>query len=469
MSAVAEQAASISLMPHQGEFDLACRRGMARHLLQWDCGVGKTIAVLSAVNSTYNGRVVVVCPRSVMRAAWEADAKHFPLLNVKVLWSEKPKTLKANIEDPTWAVGVINFDAFRTYYPQLFAVGIDTLVVDESSKIKNPASQITKVVWGFADRVRRVFLLSGTPAPNCKTEYYGQLRALGRDAVDGLGPIAWTNKYFVARRQPTWIKVRGQAKKVDKVVGYYQTEHQRKVFEELLSRYVWVLRKEDVAGFPEKADIVVPVELSKREQAAYAAVRDELRIVSGDGDASRIVAEAALQKMRQVTGGGVLVDGKPETIGSSKIDAALDIIDSLGSEPVVVWAEYSHEIDRLMDAIADTGRSVARLDGSTSGEAGSIVERFQRGEIDVLVCQPQAAGHGVTLTRACYAVYFSLSFSYELYHQSRDRIHRTGQKRKCVYYHLIAPDTVDESCLRVVQRKKSAAEAVRDMLAEARK
>ncbi len=85
---------------------------------------------------------------------------------------------------------------------------------------------------------------------------------------------------------------------------------------------------------------------------------------------------------------------------------------------------------------------------------------FQNGDIQRLICQPMAAGHGITLTKAHYAVYYSLGFSYELFKQSKDRIHRLGQDQPCTYFMLLAEDTVDEAAYGVVRGKGKVSDAL---------
>ena len=89
---------------------------------------------------------------------------------------------------------------------------------------------------------------------------------------------------------------------------------------------------------------------------------------------------------------------------------------------------------------------------------------FQDKQLDCLVCHPAAAGHGITLTAASYAIYYSMDFSYERYQQSRDRIHRKGQTRPCTYYHIVADGTVDESILWAVRNKAKMSDAVLRMI-----
>ena len=146
-------------------------------------------------------------------------------------------------------------------------------------------------------------------------------------------------------------------------------------------------------------------------------------------------------------------------IGRAKLAALEEVLEDIGpTEPVVIWAEYRHEIDRIAKA---TGGVV--IDGRTK-DAAPIVAAFQRGEIPRLICHPQACGHGITLTRACYAVFYSLSFSAELFEQAKGRLDRAGQTRPVTNILLLACDTVDRAIYGALRSKQSVSDAVYAMI-----
>lgn len=111
------------------------------------------------------------------------------------------------------------------------------------------------------------------------------------------------------------------------------------------------------------------------------------------------------------------------------------------------------------------GKRYGVIDGRTK-DADVLISLFQDKELDCIICHPAAAGHGITLTSASYAIYYSMDFSYERYQQSRDRIHRKGQTRPCTYYHLIAESTADESILWAVRNKAKMSDAILKMLGD---
>ena len=442
---------SLTLFAHQ-ERAVRIAHKIPRFLYALDCGTGKTISML-AVCQAIPMRTLVVCPKSIMRPAWVRDAEHFPTLKTVVLADSSKARRKANI-DAAWDIGIINFDQFKSERQHLERAGVRRLIVDESSKMKNHEAQITKELIAFADKCDSVYLLSGTPAPNNVTEYWAQIRAIRRDLS---GDLFWKWAYYYATPKKRKVYAKGGSR--DVIESWSQTDAQRAAFEAMMSKCSWALRKEDALDLPKQTDVVVRFPLVE-EADHYARAVDALRIELDGEDPHKINAEAALMKLRQISGGFVIVDGRPRSIGTSKLDVLRETLDQIGPRPCLIWAEFRHEIDAIRDVCVERGESVEYIDGRTSGDAGAIAARFQEGKTLRLVCHPAAAGHGITLTRASYSIYYSLGFSYELYKQSRDRIHRAGQTMPCTYYILVGEDTVDESALGVVRGKGTAADAI---------
>ena len=446
----------MKLFAHQ-ERAVRIAHKIPKFIFAWDCGCGKTIGMLAACEAVPM-RTIVVCPKSIMSPAWMRDAANFPAIRTKILAAASKPQRKANILADDWDIGIVNFDQFKSERETLARAGVRRLIVDESSKMKNHEAAITKSLIAFADQCESVYLLSGTPAPNNVTEYWAQIRAIRKDLSGDLF-WKWAHRYATAKKRRVWQG--GSSREV--VEGWSQTEPQRKEFEELLGRCSWSLRKEDAMDLPKQTDVVVRFPLGD-EGEHYERALTSLRIELGS-DPIKINAEAALMKLRQICGGFVIANGNPTKIGNSKLSVLDETLDQIGPRPCLIWAEFRHEIDAIRGLCESRGETVEYIDGRTSGDAGDIAERFQSGEVQRLVCHPAAAGHGITLTAASYAVYYSLGFSYELYKQSRDRIHRAGQTMPCTYYILTAEETVDEGCLGCVRNKGTAADALAAALA----
>lgn len=446
---------TIKLYDHQ-------RRGVEtltvrpRFALSWGCGCGKTIAILAAIDAI-GGKTIVLAPKSVLSAAWLADARHFPKLCVKVMSGDDAKSDRAKIIHSPWDVLVASYDSFRIHFKD-FPLSVRRLVVDESSKIRNPSAKITKCCTEFGDRCESIWLMSGTPAPNGPHEYVPQLRAMGKEVV---GPSYYgaMNRFFY----PVKRKLRTGATFVE---TWKQSLSQETAFNELLKKWTWSLKLEDCLDLPEFTDVVREVTLSAAERDAYERAKENLILLSAEGEPSKIKREAALIKLRQIVGGSCRVAGEDTQIGSSKLDALADVLDEIGKEPVVIFAEFRKEIERIVGLCKDRGETVETIYGETSWNSKAAVELFQSGGVDRIVCHPQSAAHGITLHRAAYMVHYSNSFSLENYEQSRARIRRSGQVRPQLYIELVAKDTVDENIRKVLGRKQTASDAMKELLGQ---
>ena len=429
-------------------------------------GMGKTHTTLSAIDAHNKHlgqvtRTVVICPKSIMSSAWMKDAEHYrQTLDVRILAHHDWRKRNDAIQNGAWHVGIINFEQFKIAAPLLIEAGVRRFVVDESSRLKNHNSEISEKAAWFADRMDSVWLLSGTPAPNTPIEYYGQIRTMRPDIC---GKLYWKWVHSVATpiTEKVWKKPKnGRPRQIDVIADWSQSDRQRAELERQLNLCSIAMRKIDALDLPKQTEIVRAVELGDVEASAYHEAMQNLRIMMRGGDVEKIDPQAALIKLRQITGGQVIVGGVPRMLGRSKLNALGELFDEIGPQPCLVWAEFTHEIDAIKALCVERGESVQVIDGRTSSMAGGIATMFQNGEIQRLICQPMAAGHGITLTKAHYAIYYSLGFSYELFKQSKDRIHRLGQDQPCTYFMLLAEDTVDEAAYGVVRGKGKVSDAL---------
>lgn len=451
---------AFKLMAHQAQA-VAIARQHRRYGFFWSCGTGKTIAVYGILDderervSKVDG-TLVLCPKSVMRAAWLADAQYFPGLRVEVCWKSSRTKRAQQIRECTADVLVTNFETFCRHIDDFRAADIQRLVVDESSRLKNHKAKITKAVIDFSADVESCYVLSGTPAPNCATEYWGQLRAIAPTLfIDRNGRPEnfwqWAQTYFTPIKRccndRTFIE--RWEPKADKYPEFL----------ERLASVSWSLSKEEAVDLPAQTDGVREVLLSPIEREAYRMAAQELLVAD-----NAIAREARLMKLRQLTGGFAYADDAIFETGTSKLDMLAGLLEELGKESVVIWCEFRHDVDRIHQQLGES--NVGVIDGRTKN-AANVVEAFQRGDFQYLVCQPAAAGHGITLTRAAYAIYYAHGFSLELFEQTRDRLHRKGQTRPVTYFHLEARDTCDEDILAALQKKHSRSELIKRVLKRA--
>jgi SNF2 family DNA or RNA helicase len=447
---------ALELMAHQAKAVLVSEE-FNRYAFFWEPGAGKTIAMLAIIDRArrdgFFGKTVVLCPKSIMQTAWAADARNFTGLTATVCWADS-KNERLDLIQSGAEVLITNYECFKKHLEDFWAAGVRRLVIDESSKVKSPTSQITKACIAFADRCSSVYILSGTPAPNDHTEYWSQMRIVDR-SIFGPHYYGFCYNYFAPQKR----MIQGK----ERIIGWKPLADRKDEFTERLRLRSWSLTKDECLDLPEQTDVVREVGLSGAEIVAYHSMLQELKVESAGSDTITAKVQAKAMKLRQITGGAIIDGGMARTLGTSKIDEMSEVLDELGPQPVVIWAEFTNEIDRIADRCRERKESVAIIDGR-AGNRADIINAFQAGKIQRLVCHPAAAGHGVTLTAAAYDIFFSHSFSFETYEQARNRIHRTGQKRKVVHYHLIVPKTIDERVWAALKTKQNGHVAIMELL-----
>ena len=386
----------IRLFTHQTQcLELTETKSRAAYYL--DMGLGKTF-IASEKAKELGNPILVICPKSKI-ADWHA---HF----------------KDHYELP---VTVINYDSVWRR-PEFLAWQGYTLILDESSLIKNEAAKRTKFI--LALHPENVLLLSGTPTGGKYEELWTQCRLLGWNISQKL----FFDHFIVTET----IDVGGMP--VVKVVGYKNVER----LKQKLRQYGAVFMKsEEVMDLPEQVDIVTTIVPTK----AYRQFkRDKLTKI----DQKELIGDTPLKQLlyeRQLC----------SQYSPHKIEAIKDLLQSTQSRIVIFYnftAEY--ELIRLL-----TDRPISYINGQ-----GTDLENYRSCPDSITLVQYQAGAMGHNLELANIAVYFTLPLSSELFEQSRKRIHRIGQIKPCFYYYLITQNSVEEKILTVLKERRDYTEAL---------
>jgi SNF2 family DNA or RNA helicase len=406
-----------------------------------DTGTGKTLTGIELVKQK-KVKSLVVCKLSLIVNAWLNDLGKFaPELRAVNLWKLKGKKI------PEHDIGIINYEQFRTTHKKL--TGYRMVLLDESSVAKDSRSQTTKALIEYCDQVPYVYLFSGTPAPNSELEYWSQMRIID--------PLLLGRSYYQFRNKFCFSSG----------YGGYEWKMRDDLREEFLNKIGTksrVIRKEDVLDLPERTFNVRSVTLTRQEMDAYRTMERELLIEIEGRESVAANSAVKIMKLRQGTSGFFYdSEGKAMVYGFSKLDALMELLEEIGNHQVIIWTHFHEEADQIERLL---GNNCCRVDGTITSQTAkdNMVQAFMGRQVQYLISHPASLGHGVTLTNCTYAVYFSLSHSYELAYQSQDRIYRKGQRNACSYYYLVAEKTVDEAILRAIEKKGNTAQAVFDYL-----
>lgn len=397
-----------------------------------DTGTGKTIMGLEI--SKHYTKTIVLCPLSVIETAWIDDCYSFyPELKIINCWgnnrSERIKHLNENAD-----IYIMNYESFKILKNDIKKMKFDCMIIDESQVIKNMTSQITNDVLQMIDVIPHRFVLSGTPVPNHNSEIFPQMKFVDPE-IFGNNYYGFLAKYF--------------HQDMANPHRWYQTEENKAAyFNKLRERSVF-LKKEDCVDLPPKVFEIKQFELAKKQKKYYNNMIQNIR--DNINEWSKFEFTAKLMKLREIVSGFVINKDNSIIDFNTNKDRLLEgVCEEIGDKPVIVWCQFQHEIYRL----AEKYNGVALT--SQTKDRDSIIRQFKNNEIKLLFTHPKLLGKGLTFVNCTYNIYYSLSFSYEEYRQSQDRIHRIGQNNKCTYIIFQGKDTIDEKIYNCLKRKGNA-------------
>lgn len=441
----ADASQDVHLMAHQEE-GIAFLLEKQSGLLAFEQGLGKTLVAIKAfVRLRAEGRadaLLVICPNSLKRN-WVSEFTRFePGVDVEIVEgaaSVRRRTLAA----ATKPVLVMSYETARGEIAGVLALLArrrTVLVLDESHAVKNRFSLTSTAARHFAPRCEYRWLLSGTPVTNTVADLYAQIGIIA--AGRPLGSF-------------------------DSFMASHDDQHGLEALRAKTSPFVLRRTKDECLDLPEKIFVDTKVELPPWQRRLYDSMRDELacQIATMSGEEFRAYAPTALAKLLRLSqiasNPGLILPTEPRVpVKFTEMDYLLDEIVHGGDEKVIIWSHYVATLEALLKRYHKLG--CVSLYGSTPvAERQDIARRFQTDPaVRVLIGNPAAAGSGFTLTAARHAIYETLSWRYDFYAQSQDRIHRIGQERPVTYIRLLAADTIEEVIAKALERKAGLARAL---------
>lgn len=400
-----------------------------------DTGTGKTVIGLEIAR--HFKKTLILCPLSVIETAWIDDCKKFyPQMKIINCWSNTSDG-RFDLLDEEADVYVMNYESYKIVRNKIMKSNFDCMIVDESSCMKNMKSQITSMILEMINVIPHRFVLSGCPCPNHNSEIFPQMKFVNNE-IFGNNYQGFLARYF--------------HQDLSNVHVWFQTAEDKERYNLRLTEQSVFLKKEDCVDLPEKVFQVRRFEMASEQRQHYNELLNDIK--SHINEWSKFEFTAKLMKLREITSGFVYTkDSNVITMDSNKPKALAEILEEIGNKQVIIWCQFQHEIKSLAEQF---GGVALTSSSSKTKERYEIIRDFRDGKIQYLFTHPSLMGKGLTFVNCTYNVYYSLSFSYEEFKQSQDRIHRIGQTNKCTYIIMQAKDTIDEKIYSCLQRKESA-------------
>lgn len=417
---------------------------------------------------------VVICPKSIIKTAWLADNEEFfglNLLPVKagMKKSEIKEYAKKFVTDGSqvntledifpYVDGIVtNPEQFKKYYKAGALENFKGLILDESTMIKNRQAQITELVTKFAKDCKHVYILSGKPAPNTPLDYFNQIKII-HPYIFGQSFTKFRDNFFYQYDY----------------MGYdWRMRSDRKdLFSKLLSVCSIFVSKTDCLDLPDKTYQIREVELDSKTMSHYHAMEKEQLVCLRDRDIPAPNKLASIMKLRQISS-GFIIDTEnqvTERLDKSKVNELATLLEELGDEKAIIWINFKEEVNAIEELMEEKGYTyVTAFQGTADVDAS--IEAFKNNTAQFIIAHPKTLKYGVTFTgksmvkNCTYAIYYSLSYSFEDYYQSHDRIYRKGQTEPCTFIFLLSKDTIDYNLYWCLQHKGTSAQLIENLVKE---
>ena len=387
-------------------------------------GTGKTASAIWAsdflLNKNIINRVLVVCPLSIMESAWRDDLFTFaPHRTVDVAYGSSKKR-KEIIEQGAEYV-IINYDGLAIVKDEIDAGGFDLIIVDEATHYKNAQPNRWKTLNKLVKPETWLWMMTGTPAAQSPLDAYGLAKLVNPAAVP---------RFFGSFRDQIMVKITN--------FKWIPKENATGIVFNALQPAIR-FTKEECLDLPDMVYVKREIEMTRQQKKYYEELRKKLVMQITGEQITAMNAAVAMTKLLQIAAGAVYTDGSDvlEFDITHRYKVLREVIDE-SSQKILVFVPFKHAIDILTDKLRKDGISTEVIRGDVSApNRTQIFKSFQEApEPRVLVIQPQAAAHGVTLTAANTVVWWGPTSSLETYAQANARVHRSGQKHKCTVVQL---------------------------------
>jgi len=403
-----------------------------------DMGLGKTISTLTALSDLVANKkvkkVLIVAPLRVAKHTWSEEIRNWGHIQIDytILAGLTPANRKAAIYSDS-PVHIIN----REMIPWLVEVlgqkwHYDCVVIDESSSFKSHASKRWKAFRKVLGKIKRMVQLTGTPAPNSLMDLWPQLYLLDKGERLENTRGKFLAKYCTVVGNPQWNQYEVNPERADTIY---------KKVKDLVLR----MSAKDYLELPERIDLTVEVELPPKARKAYEDMKRDFIMMYESGEVLAVNAAVQVGKLLQICNGNAYTeDGDFVELHKEKLNELEQIIEQ-AQEPVLVAYNYKSDLSVIQKQLPNA---------EVLSSDPSAIDRWNKGEIPVLLTHPASAGHGLNLQKGGnIIVWYGVPWSLELYQQFNARLHRQGQQKPVRIIHIVAKDSADESVVESLKTK----------------
>lgn len=381
-----------------------------------DPGTGKTGAAAWAADYLMTigviKRVLIVCPVSIMETAWLSDLFKTVMHRTAAL-AVGPRAKREAVIAGGYEFVIINYDGVKVVREALANGGFDLIIADEANAVKSVTTDRWRALAGLITAHTRLWMMTGTPAAQSPVDAYGLAKLVNPAGVP---------KFFGAFRDRVMYKAT-QFKWIPRANA---SEIVHSVLQPAIR-----FSKAECLDLPDMLYTTREVPLTAQQEKYYEKIRKSMVATAAGERITAVNAAGMINKLLQISQGVAYTEDREvvEFDMRNRMDELLDVIRATPNK-VIVFVPFKHALERVEQELIKEGISVATIHGGTpASHRAQNIKRFQtEDDPRVIMLIPQAAAHGITLTKADTIVWWGPIASAELYMQGNARAHRAGQR-----------------------------------------
>lgn len=421
-----------------------------------DMGLGKTVVTLTAINDLkYNrflvNKILVIAPKKVAESTWSKEAAKWEHLNklriIPVLGTLANRVKALNTPSDIWVINRENVQWLVEYYRNAWP--FDMVVVDESSSFKNHQAKRFKALTWVRKAIKRIVILTGTPAPNGLLDLWAQVYLLDEGERLGKKITHFRARYFDPDQRDR-----------ERVFTYAPKDGADGVIQNLIGDICVSMKSEDYLDLPDCISVTVPVVLDKKAQEHYDSMEKQMLLEIDGATIDAGSAAVLTNKLLQLCNGAIYdADRNVIDVHDCKIEAFMELVEGLNGKPALVFYNFKHDLARIHKALASTGLRIREL------RTPQDETDWNNKQVDILLAHPASAAYGLNLQHGGnHVIWFGLNWSLELYQQANKRLHRQGQTEKVIIHHLAVEGGVDEDVIAALEDKGATQDRLMESL-----
>lgn len=404
---------------------------------------GKTLSALWAADYLMNRgevrRVLVICPMSIMHSAWMGDLMN-SIIHRSAIVAHHPKaSRRIEMVQGDYEFVITNYEGVELIGREIRNDGrFDLIIVDEANNYKSNSTKRWKALAAIIKPETYLWLMTGTPASQSPEDAYGLAKLVCPQRVPNFR-TAWKDRVMLKISQFKWVP-RPNARDL--------------VFEALQPSIRFA--KKDCLDLPPVVTETRDVPMTPQQAKYYKALKEQLTVQAAGETITAVNAGVALNKLLQISAGAAYTDDKEvvEFDAKPRLNVLSEVLEETDRK-IIVFAMFRSSIDTIVTHFEKQGVQCAQIHGDVSpGRRGQIINDFQSSpHTRVLVMQPQATAHGITLTAADTVVFYGPLMSVELYLQCIARADRKGQDAEKVRVIHIQSSPVEQKLFKAMHTR----------------